>query len=717
MKKVKKPFLSIGIIFKNEIRCIERCVKSLMPLKELVPCEIVMADTGSSDGSREVAEKYADILFDFPWINDFSAARNAVMDRCSGTWYFSIDCDEWLDGDLTDLTGFLKKDRSYDYVALMMRNYRSLDENDRGDYSNFTAIRILRMSTGLRFEGAVHERWPSPENRRQEIMVISKCFLHHDGYANGVWNVEKSDRNMSLLKEKLKESPEDLLIMAQMVESSGQQPEYHDYIKQAVEGVKKKLPLWKRFGPPILRDAVTEAASSSMPELDEWIQMAEDWFPDSIYTKIDIEYVAAGTSWNRSDFEACIRHAETYFKGIEDYKAMRYNLEEALTNALSLSTESYQQNLLLFLLASYNRLKQWDKLKPALDKLDGPHMGPTQAENLSRLYQAIYWHSDLDIDAAVRKGWAGICKPEPTQSQADKRKERFLRNAAEVFAPDFIAREPRNKDFCRHAYGVYKALEGECILGAASAIMDTEDAGELDRKLALVEKWDELPICTLEHAILCGARFPVNAMPVEQMDRLAIRLAKDGERFDEVIDRCAPEDDFMSLAWARGLVMAAVRTQTWKDKESGMRTARRFAEIEEAFISRCYASDMLTDENIWALPPLHRFGWYCAQAFRKTDGRQWPEAVALLHKGLNLVPEMKIMVDFLLTNIEEQSRQNIIREASPELMQMAEQVKAILSRYKEDDPAVAELKASPIYQRVAWLIEDTAGTRLKGVTQ
>jgi len=71
---MKKPFYSIGIIFKNEIRCLERCMKSLQPLREAVPCELVMADTGADDGSREIAEKYADILFDFPWINDFSCS-------------------------------------------------------------------------------------------------------------------------------------------------------------------------------------------------------------------------------------------------------------------------------------------------------------------------------------------------------------------------------------------------------------------------------------------------------------------------------------------------------------------------------------------------------------------------------------------------------------------------------------------------------------------
>lgn len=79
-----KPILFIGMIFKNEIRCLERCMKALHPLRNAIPCELVMADTGSDDGSREIAEEYADILFDSPWIDDFAAARNAVMDHCSG---------------------------------------------------------------------------------------------------------------------------------------------------------------------------------------------------------------------------------------------------------------------------------------------------------------------------------------------------------------------------------------------------------------------------------------------------------------------------------------------------------------------------------------------------------------------------------------------------------------------------------------------------------
>ena len=86
MKQHNGPLLSIGMIVKNEMDCLQRCLESLTPLREAIPCEVVIADTGSTDGTRELAAQYADILFDFTWSNDFSAARNAVMDRCTDVY-------------------------------------------------------------------------------------------------------------------------------------------------------------------------------------------------------------------------------------------------------------------------------------------------------------------------------------------------------------------------------------------------------------------------------------------------------------------------------------------------------------------------------------------------------------------------------------------------------------------------------------------------------
>jgi glycosyltransferase involved in cell wall biosynthesis len=59
-----KPLLSIGMIVKNEERCLEKCLKALEPLRQALPCEIIIADTGSVDRTKVIANKYADIVFE-----------------------------------------------------------------------------------------------------------------------------------------------------------------------------------------------------------------------------------------------------------------------------------------------------------------------------------------------------------------------------------------------------------------------------------------------------------------------------------------------------------------------------------------------------------------------------------------------------------------------------------------------------------------------------
>lgn len=172
------PLLSIGMIFKNEARCIERCLQSLRPLRDAVPCELIMADTGATDGSRALAEQYADEVFDFPWIDDFAAARNAVMDRCRGKWYFSIDCDEWLDADLSELLAFLKSEKKPDYAFVVVRNYLSA-ELERGErFNDFNVMRLLRLSTGQRYVNSIHESWV----QKGDAFCLTHTILHHDGY-------------------------------------------------------------------------------------------------------------------------------------------------------------------------------------------------------------------------------------------------------------------------------------------------------------------------------------------------------------------------------------------------------------------------------------------------------------------------------------------------------------------------------------------------------
>ena len=113
--------ISLCMIVRDEEAVLARCLDSV---REAVD-EMVIVDTGSLDRTKEIASLYTEKVYDFPWIDDFAAARNAVMDRCRGKWYFTVDCDEWLDADLSELLAFLDERRQAVKDALPDERARS----------------------------------------------------------------------------------------------------------------------------------------------------------------------------------------------------------------------------------------------------------------------------------------------------------------------------------------------------------------------------------------------------------------------------------------------------------------------------------------------------------------------------------------------------------------------------------------------------------------
>ena len=84
--------ISVCIITKNEAENLKKCLEALKPY----PFEIVVTDTGSEDDSLEVAGQYTDHVYEFEWINDFSAARNFCISRATHDTILSLDTDEFL---------------------------------------------------------------------------------------------------------------------------------------------------------------------------------------------------------------------------------------------------------------------------------------------------------------------------------------------------------------------------------------------------------------------------------------------------------------------------------------------------------------------------------------------------------------------------------------------------------------------------------------------
>ena len=85
--------ISLCMIVKNEDQLIERCLNCV---KDIVD-EIIVIDTGSTDNTKELASKYTAKIYDFEWIDDFSAARNFSFSKATMDYIYTADADEIID--------------------------------------------------------------------------------------------------------------------------------------------------------------------------------------------------------------------------------------------------------------------------------------------------------------------------------------------------------------------------------------------------------------------------------------------------------------------------------------------------------------------------------------------------------------------------------------------------------------------------------------------
>ena len=720
-----QPLITIGIIFRNDIRCIERCLKALQPLRDACRSELIMADTGSTDGSREVAERYADILFDFPWIDDFAAARNAVMDRASGKWFFTVDTDEYLDPDISELLQVMR-DRTHkaEAMALTVRNYASYEMDE--DYYDFTGLRILRMSTGIRYHGKIHEEWRTKTGRDIKAYLLQRTVLHHDGYValnqGGVEGAAKRQRNLTLLYKKLEEDPKSLFTLLQLIECSITQPEVVDYLRQAMELIDEKAHGWKKSGPPVYRYAVGVAKNLNLPEFDAWVQRARELFPKALHIRLDVEYVVSFDCWEKKDYSGCVEAGERSLAALADFRAGRCDPLTLAISALQKTTPAHEAELRLLIARACGMEMKFERAFQLLSSIDFFRLSAEQVRQAAQVIMEIHFKSDLDTRPLVTEFWNGITAEELSQDRIDGNKRSFANTLERAFSRKARERDSADKEFHRYAYTLVLPLETEFEMGRAAAILNTDDPQLLSEKLAAVKNWEHFSIHALGHALERGALFPPagKQMNVEELDELAHRLLSAD---DQIIPMLTDPDAFavdsiQSLCWARSLVLAAVQSYNWADDgadpETGLALARTFAQVEQEFLPLCYAPEALEEDRLFLLPPLHRFGRYCVQAFEALDAGDAAYCVRLLRTGLDVCKNAKDMVQFLLKHTPELQMQP---ESSAELLTLAGQIRAVLANFAPDDPAVVALKQSEAYRKVSYLIEGASVPVAGGLLQ
>lgn len=97
--------ISLCMIVKNEEAVLSRCLDSIADLMD----EIIIVDTGSTDHTKEIAARYTDKIYDFEWVEDFSAARNYSFSKATMDYIYAADADEVLDAENHEKFRLLKE--------------------------------------------------------------------------------------------------------------------------------------------------------------------------------------------------------------------------------------------------------------------------------------------------------------------------------------------------------------------------------------------------------------------------------------------------------------------------------------------------------------------------------------------------------------------------------------------------------------------------------
>lgn len=204
--------ISLCMIVRNEEANLAACLDSIARFME----EIVIIDTGSSDSTKQIALRYTDQVYDFTWCNDFAAARNYAISKTSKDYILVIDSDEIVESiDLSEInrlipecpTGIGRLKRINEYT----RNGVAYQYNER--------VNRLFSKQLYHYEGIIHEQL-TPTTKEVLTTYSIPLTIRHCGYEGDIQTRrKKTERNINLLIQALKDNPQDPYLLYQLGKS------------------------------------------------------------------------------------------------------------------------------------------------------------------------------------------------------------------------------------------------------------------------------------------------------------------------------------------------------------------------------------------------------------------------------------------------------------------------------------------------------------------
>jgi len=201
------PTLTVCLLTRNEEATVGRAIGSISGLAD----QIVVAETGSTDRTAEIARTLGAEVVPFAWDDDFAAGRNFAIAQARGDWIFWLNADEELTPESrAPIAGLIARPGTFGYFV-RLRNLTAPDHPERSGES--ADLRLFRRRPDLGYVGRLHPAFDpalvESIKREGEAVLPSELVLVRHAYLSEATE-PKLRWTLRLLDRELAERPDQL---------------------------------------------------------------------------------------------------------------------------------------------------------------------------------------------------------------------------------------------------------------------------------------------------------------------------------------------------------------------------------------------------------------------------------------------------------------------------------------------------------------------------
>lgn len=261
MDKAQGIRISACAIMKNEISHVEAWLDNVRVFAQ----EIIVVDTGSTDGTNEFLVKQPDVkVISYEWQHDFAQAKNVALQEATGDWLVFTDADECFYHPENIIEYLRRMDKQSAGIDVIFCPIDNIDADSNNEVINSDVVpRLIRNHVGIKYIGAVHEQLTKemePWQNIKYIVVDRKLAIRHIGYSTKVIPF-KHQRNYAILRQVMEKSNKPEMYYGFLSESLLGLEKYQDALEYAI------LAMESPYQPAIQKERFAQVAIESMDKL------------------------------------------------------------------------------------------------------------------------------------------------------------------------------------------------------------------------------------------------------------------------------------------------------------------------------------------------------------------------------------------------------------------------------------------------------------------